>query len=309
MAAPQDRSHGKENTEAHAFRTPKKTKNGLPKPLPATRQRRSSDSSDDSEGSSGSSSESSDEHSQSNDSDSVVDSVADDLDAVDLSSHEDEGKESRRGGHHRTRSFVGRVNRFSLKDHHLKDALRECNNTCPISGLPFPSGEEGNKYHLDHDHALEDAGLPIQFSVRGPLSPRMNRVLGKNLFNDSPVKLARAISFLRRPRFKSHFHGVIASQGASSDHETLTALGTEVDWDKLLTVYRSRQQEEAELRKILQGILEDEHEFQKELTAIIKFIKNKIKGKATERRNKQGTKEIGDKKINKGKSTKISYRD
>ena len=308
MAAPRGRKQDKENSPLYSFETPKKKSSELQKPLPATRQSRLSDSSD---GSDRSSSDSSDEEdSNAKDSDNAVNSIADGLAVVDLSSDGDDGKESRLGGHHRTPSFAGRLKRFNLKDHHLKEALRECKNTCPISGLPFPSGKEGNKYHLDHDHALENTGLPIQFSVRGPLSPGMNRGLGKNIFNDSPVRLARAISFLRRPKFKSHLHGIIASQGTSSDAEALAALGSEVDWRRLLRVYQKRQKEEAELNKILHEILRDEAKYNQELSEIINVIRKKIRRKATEDRNKKSNKEISNKKnSNKGKSTKDSDRD
>lgn len=75
-------------------------------------------------------------------------------------------------------------------------------NTCAICGGTRRGKRGRPRYDVDHDHALERAGLPMRECIRGLLCPRCNRDLLPACRDDVAILYA-AIGYLKAQREKT----------------------------------------------------------------------------------------------------------
>lgn len=90
-----------------------------------------------------------------------------------------------------------RLRRWGLTVEAYDELLASQGGGCAICGST-DSGQEGRRFHVDHDHTCCPKGKSCGACVRGLLCHHCNTALGG--FRDDPALLAKAIDYLKGAR-------------------------------------------------------------------------------------------------------------
>lgn len=116
--------------------------------------------------------------------------------------------------------------RASARKKHLKDKF----NITPEQydaiiaaqhGKCVCGGARSYNLHVDHDHALEKAGTPIEECVRGGLCKRCNKTLRD--VRDSPQILRALADYLENPPAQGVLHAIDPTPGGEASGEVQAA--------------------------------------------------------------------------------------